>query len=62
MLENLVRLQERPKTVGPESSMDYVLRAVWGKLYANDACIVSRSPHGLAKIMKIIADMCRAFG
>ena len=30
--------------------MDYVRRAVWGMLYADDACIVSRSQQGLAKI------------
>ena len=31
--------------------MDYVRRAVWGMLYADDACIASRSPQGLAKMM-----------
>ena len=30
--------------------MDYVHRAVWGMLYADDACIVSRSSQGLAKM------------
>ena len=29
--------------------MDYVRRAEWGMLYADDACIVSRSPQGLAR-------------
>ena len=41
--------------------MDYVRRAVWGMLYANDACIGSRTPQGLAKMMKIIVEVCRAF-
>ena len=41
--------------------MDYVRRAVWGMLYANDACIVSRPPQGLAEIMEVIAEVCRAF-
>ena len=41
--------------------MDYVHRAVWGMLYADDACIVSRSPQGLAKIMEVIVEVCRAF-
>ena len=41
--------------------MDYVHRAVWGMLYADDACIVSRSPQGLAKIMEVIVEVCRGF-
>ena len=30
-------------------------------LYADDAYIVSRSPQGLAKMMEVIVDVCRAF-
>ena len=30
-------------------------------LYADDACIVSRSPQGLAKMMEVIVEPCRAF-
>ena len=41
--------------------MDHVGRAVWGMLYANDARIVSRSPQGLAKMMEVIVEVCRAF-
>ena len=41
--------------------MDYVRRAAWGMLYADDACIVSRSPQGLAKMMEVIVEVCRAF-
>ena len=41
--------------------MDYVRHAVWGMLYADDACIVSRSPQGLAKMMEVIVEVCRAF-
>ena len=41
--------------------MDYVRRAVWGTLYAGDACIVSRSPQRLAKMMEVILEVCRAF-
>ena len=41
--------------------MDYVRRVVWGMLYADDACIVSRSPQGLAKVMEVIVEVCRAF-
>ena len=37
--------------------MEYVHRAVWGMLYADDACIVSRSPQGLAKMMEVIVEV-----
>ena len=30
-------------------------------LYADDACIDSRSPQGLAKMMEVIVEVCRAF-
>ena len=43
------------------AAMNYVRRAVWGTLYADDACIVSRSPQGLAKMMKAIVEVCLAF-
>ena len=41
--------------------MDYVHREVWGMLYADDACIVSRSPQGRAKMIEVIVEVCRAF-
>ena len=41
--------------------MGYVRRAVWDMLYADDACIVSRSPLGLAKMMEVIVEVYRAF-
>ena len=41
--------------------MDCVRRSVWGMLYPDDACIVSRSPQGLAKIMEVIVEVYRAF-
>ena len=47
--------------MGPEPAMDYVRRAVWGMLYADDACIVSRSLQGLAKTMEVIVKVCRVF-
>ena len=61
ILAELVNLKERSTSMGPESAMDYVRRAVWGMLYADDACIVSRSPQGLAKMMEVIVEVCRAF-
>ena len=57
----LVHLKEPPTSMGPEPAMDYVRRAVWGMLYADDACIVSQSPQGFAKMMEVIVEVCRAF-
>ena len=59
ILAEMVHLREPSTSMGPEPAMDYVRRAVWGMLYADDACIVSRSPQGLAK-MEIIVEVCRA--
>ena len=61
ILAELVHLKEPSTSLGPEPAMDYVRRAVWGMLYADDACIVSRSPQGLAKMMEVIVEVCRAF-
>ena len=52
ILAELVHVKE--PSMGPEPAMDYVRRAVWGMLYADDACVVSRSPQGLAKMMEVI--------
>ena len=41
ILAELVRLKEPPTSMGPEPATDYVRRAVWSMLYADDACIVS---------------------
>ena len=41
--------------------MDYVRRTVWGMLYMDDACIVLRSPQGLAKMMEVIVEICQTF-
>ena len=61
ILAELVHLKEPSTSMGPEPAMDYVRRAVWGMLYADDACIVSQSPQGLAKMMEVIVEVCRAF-
>ena len=61
ILAELVHLMGPPMSIEPEPAMDYVRRAVWGLLYANDTCIVSRSPQGLAKMMEVIVHICRAF-
>ena len=61
ILAKLVHLKEPSTSMGPEPAMDYVRRAVWDMLYADDACIVSRSPQGLAKMMEVVVEVYRAF-
>ena len=61
ILAKLMHLKEPPPSMGPEPAMDYVRRAVWGMLYADDTCIVSRSPQGLAKMVEVIVEVCRPF-
>ena len=61
ILTELVHLKELPTSMGSEPAMDYVRRTVWGMLYADDACIVSRSPQGFARTMEVIVEVCRAF-
>ena len=38
------------------------MRAVWGMLYADDTCIVSRSPQGTAKMMSVFVEVLGACG
>ena len=61
ILAELVHLKKPSTSMGPEPAMDYVCRAVWGMLCADNACIFSRSPKGLAKMMEAIVEVCRAF-
>ena len=61
ILAELVHLKKPSTSIGPEPAMDYVRRAVWAMPYADDACTVSRSPQGLAKMMEVIVEVCQAF-
>ena len=61
IVADLVHLKEPSTSMGPEPAMDYVRRAVWGMLYADGTCVVSRSPQGLAKMIEVIVEVCRAF-
>ena len=54
ILAKRVDLKEPPTSMGLEPAMNYVRRVVWGMLYVDDACIVSRSPEGPAKMMEVI--------
>ena len=44
ILPGLIHLQEQPSKVGAETALECVRRTICGILYADDACIVSRSP------------------
>ena len=41
ILAEQVHLKDPSTSMGPEPAMNYVRRAMWGMLYADDACIVS---------------------
>ena len=61
ILAELVHLKEPSTSMGREPAMDYVRRGVWGMLYADGVCIVSRSPQGLTQIMEVNVEVCRTF-
>ena len=56
-----MHLKKQPTSMGLQPVLDYVRCEVWGILYADDACIVLRSPRGLAKMMEVIVEVCRTF-
>ena len=57
ILVGWVHVEEPPMSMRSEPAMDYVSRAVWDIRYADNACIVSRSPMGLAKMMEVIVEI-----
>ena len=62
ILADLIHLQEQPSKVGPETALECVRRTIWGVLYADDACIVSRSPRGLGRMMAVFVEVFGTFG
>ena len=62
ILADLIHLHEQPSKVGPETALECVRRAIWGMLYADDACTVSRSPRGLGRMMAVFVEVFGAFG
>ena len=59
ILADIIHLQEQPSKFGPATALECVRRAIWGVLFADYACIVSRSPRGLGWMMAIFV---RVFG
>ena len=62
ILADLIHLQEQLSKVGPETALECVRRAIWGMLYADDACIVSRSPRELGQMMAVFVEVFGIFG
>ena len=64
ILVDLGHLQEQLSNVGPGATLDIVClrRDISGMLYTDDVCIVSRSPHGLERMMAVFAEVFGAIG
>ena len=62
ILVDLSHLQEQPSKVGPETPLECVRRAIWGIMYADDVCIVSRSPRRLGRMMAVFVEAFGTFG
>ena len=62
ILADLAHLQQPPSKVGRERALECVRRAIWGILYAESTCIVSRSPRGLERMMAVFVEGFGAFG
>ena len=62
ILSDLFQFREQQARVGPETAMECFCRAVWGMLYANNACIASRSPRELERMMAALFDVLSVFG
>ena len=61
ILADIIHLQEQPSKVGPETALECAQRAIRGVLYADDACIVSRSPRGLRRMMTVFVEVFGTF-
>ena len=62
ILAYLAHLQEQSSKIGPETALECVRRAIWGILYVDDACIVSRSQSGLERMKVVFVEVFGAFG
>ena len=58
---DLIHLQEQLSKVSPETVLECVRRAIWGTLYADDACIVPRSSRGLGRMMAVFVEVFGIF-
>ena len=61
-LTNLAHLQDSRQRLRHETALECARRAIWGTLYADDACNVSRSPRRLERMMAVFVEVFGAFG
>ena len=61
IVADLSDCQEQPSKVGPEKALECARRAIWDILYADDACIVSRPPCGLERMIAVFVEVFGAF-
>ena len=54
-------LEEHPAKVDPDTALECTRRAIWGMMYADDACVVSQSTRGLERMMAIFVEVFGAF-
>ena len=57
-----IHIQELPSKVGPEAVLEYGRRAICGMVYADNACIMSRSPRRLGRKMAVFVEVFGTFG
>ena len=62
LVTSIMRQRVRMACPREEGTLEMVLRAVWGMLYAADAGGASTSPHGLARMMDVVVVACQEFG
>ena len=62
ILTDLAHLKEQLSKVGPETALECARRAILGMPHADDACIVSRSPRGLERMMALFINVFGVFG
>ena len=62
ILGDLIHLKEQPSKVGLQTALECARRAIWEMLYADDACIVSRSSRELGRMVAVFVEVFGTFG
>ena len=62
ILADIIHPQKQASKTGHETALECVRRTIWGVLYADDTCIVSRSPRGLGRMMAVFIEVFGTFG
>ena len=61
ILAGLAHLQEQSPKIDLATALECAQRAIWGILYADNACIVSWLPRGLQRMMAAFDEVLGAF-